>query len=133
MTVYHYAVAFLVVILIGITKAGFAGGIGVLATPLFCLVVPARQAIAVLEPGASPERTELVQSWLAAASAMQDHPEFSTTEQLMAFVPEFELLPFGGEEAVPEKLQEKVRARVEKVVADASDPGEFQSTLNMAV
>ena len=50
MTVYHYIFAFVVVILIGVGKAGFAGGTGLLATPLFCLVVPARQAVAVLLP-----------------------------------------------------------------------------------
>jgi uncharacterized membrane protein YfcA len=46
----EYAVAFVVVILIGISKAGFAGGTGVLATPLFCLVVDPRQAVGVLLP-----------------------------------------------------------------------------------
>ena len=50
MTPTHYAIAFAAVILIGIGKAGFAGGVGVLATPLFCLVVDPRQAVGILLP-----------------------------------------------------------------------------------
>lgn len=50
MTLPEYATALVVVVLIGIAKAGFAGGVGVLATPLFCLVVDPRQAVAVLLP-----------------------------------------------------------------------------------
>lgn len=43
-------IAVLVVILIGVSKAGFAGGTGVLATPLFCLVTDAHRAVAILLP-----------------------------------------------------------------------------------
>jgi uncharacterized membrane protein YfcA len=46
----QYAIGFVVVILIGIGKAGFAGGTGALATPLFCLAVDPRQAVGVLLP-----------------------------------------------------------------------------------
>lgn len=38
------------VILIGIAKAGFAGGIGVIATPLLSLVMPPTRAAAILLP-----------------------------------------------------------------------------------
>ena len=100
------------------------------------LTLQSRQAIATLEPAPSPTRDELVDSWLAVAGEMQNHPGFSDTEQLMAFVPEFELLAFNaGEngESIPPTLQDKVRQRADTVVAAATDPGEFQSTLNMLV
>ncbi len=45
-----YLVGFVVCTLVGIAKAGFAGGIGVLATPLFCLAVDPRKAVGVLLP-----------------------------------------------------------------------------------
>jgi len=38
------------VVMIGIAKAGFAGGVGVLATPFFSLVVPPSRAAAILLP-----------------------------------------------------------------------------------
>ena len=100
------------------------------------LTLQSRQAIATLEPTPSPTRDELVDSWLAVAGEMQNHPGFSDTEQLMAFVPEFELLAFlqgENEDSIPPSLQNKVRARADTIVAAASDPGEFQSTLNMLV
>ncbi len=50
MSVDAYAIGFAVVILIGIAKAGFASGVGALATPLFCLAVDPRQAVGVLLP-----------------------------------------------------------------------------------
>lgn len=40
----------LVILLVGISKAGFAGGLGVLATPLLLLQFPPTQAIALLLP-----------------------------------------------------------------------------------
>ena len=46
----EYVVAALVVVLIGVSKAGFAGGTGVLATPLLCLVIDPRQAVGILLP-----------------------------------------------------------------------------------
>ncbi len=98
------------------------------------LTLQSRRAIECLEPAPSPSRDDLVESWLSVAAKMQDHPEFSDTEQLMAFVPEFELLSLQkaqNGDSIPSILQDKVRARVEEVVADSSDPGEFQSTLNM--
>ena len=49
MTVEQYIFAALVVVLIGLSKAGFAGGTGLLATPLFCLVVSPHQAVGVLQ------------------------------------------------------------------------------------
>lgn len=39
-----------VIILVGISKAGFAGGLGVLATPLLLLQFPPREALALLLP-----------------------------------------------------------------------------------
>ncbi len=100
------------------------------------LTLQTRSAIEVLEPEPSAGRDELVQAWLSAAVEMQNHPRFSATEQLMAFVPEFELLGYQGHvegEPVPDALRDKVQTRAERVVAEASDPGEFQSTLNMTV
>lgn len=100
------------------------------------LTLQSRSAVDLLEPEPTAGRDELVQAWVTAAVGMQEHPEFSATEQLMAFVPEFELLSFQGHtegEVVPDALREKVRTRAESVVADPGDPGEFQSTLNMVV
>jgi hypothetical protein len=99
------------------------------------LTLQSSEAIGVLEPEPSPSRDELTNLWLSSADAMQNHAKFSATEQLMSFVPEFELRPLlpDGREAVPTALQEKVRKRAERVVSEASDPGEFQSTLNMVV
>jgi len=98
------------------------------------LTLQSRRAIECLEPAPSPSRDDLVESWLSVASEMQNHPEFSDTEQLMAFVPEFELLSLQrgqNGESIPSTLQDKVRTRVDVIVADSSNPGEFQSTLNM--
>ncbi len=100
------------------------------------LTLEARRTIETLEPEPSQGRAELVARWLAVAEKLQDNSQYSATEQLMSFVPEFELhaLEAGdGDDSVPPALQEKVRARVAPVVAGASDPGEFQSTLNMLV
>jgi thioredoxin-related protein len=100
------------------------------------LTLQSRRTIETLEPDSSPERDELVAAWLSAADAMQNHREFSDTEQLMAFVPEFELLEFQSDrddDVIPPVLQEKVRARVPRTLAGSSDSGEFQSTLNMLV
>jgi len=100
------------------------------------LTLESRRAIETLEPERSPGRDELVAAWLAATEKLQSNPQYSETEQLMAFVPEFELhaLQAGdGDEPIPASLKDKVRARVAPVLAGASDPGEFQSTLNMLV
>lgn len=100
------------------------------------LTLQSRRAVEALEPEPSIGRDELVEAWVSAAVEMQEDPRFSATEQLMAFVPEFELLPLQGHvegEPVPDELREKVRARADRVVAEADDPGEFQSTLNMTV
>lgn len=100
------------------------------------LTLQSSRAVGVLEPEPGAGRDELADAWSAAAVEMQDHPGFSATEQLMAFVPEFELLSLAGHAAgdpIPQTLQDKVRARAEKIVAEADDPGEFQSTLNMTV
>ncbi len=46
-----FSIAAVVVILIGVSKAGFAGGTGVIATPLLCLVLAdPKDAIALLLP-----------------------------------------------------------------------------------
>jgi hypothetical protein len=100
------------------------------------LTLQSRRAIQALEPEPGPGRDELVDAWLAVAEEIQVHPEYSATEQLMAFVPEFELLSLrdsGSDETVPASLQNKVRARVEPVISGAAESGEFQSTLNMLV
>lgn len=100
------------------------------------LTLRSRHAVESLEPAPSPERDELVGAWLTAAARMQRHPEFSTTEQLMAVVPEFELLSLSeghGAGSIPAELQQNIRSRVDEVVASSSDPAEFQSTLNMLV
>ena len=39
-----------VILLVGISKAGFAGGLGVLATPLLLLQFPPKEALALLLP-----------------------------------------------------------------------------------
>ena len=99
------------------------------------LTLQSSQAIGALEPEPAPTRDELVELWLSSADAMQNHPDFSATEQLMAFVPEFELLPPAevADGKIPSALREKVKSRAESVVAGSHDPGEFQSTLNMVV
>jgi uncharacterized membrane protein YfcA len=45
-----YTVAALAIILVGISKAGFGGGTGILATPLLAMVFPASEAIGILLP-----------------------------------------------------------------------------------
>lgn len=45
-----WAICIICVLFLGIAKAGFAGGIGVIATPLMTLVMPASQAIGILLP-----------------------------------------------------------------------------------
>ena len=100
------------------------------------LTLESRRTIETLEPEPSVGRAELVARWLAVAEELQNNSQYSATEQLMAFVPEFELNALqagGGGDAVPLPLQNKVRARVAPVVAGAPDPEEFQSTLNMLV
>lgn len=100
------------------------------------LTLQSKSAVEILEPEPSSGRNELVSTWVAAAAEMQGHPEFSATEQLMAFVPEFELLSIQGHvegEPIPDALRDKVLTRADRVVAEADDPGEFQSTLNMVV
>ncbi|HOC44437.1 MAG TPA: thioredoxin family protein [Thermoanaerobaculales bacterium] len=124
-------------------KASLRSGlVGLLASPelwpdnKIFLTLEARRTIETLEPAPSAGRAELVARWLAVAQELQRNPQYSATEQLMSFVPEFELhaLQAGdGDVSVPPALQNKVRARVAPVVAGASDPGEFQSTLNMLV
>ncbi|MEN8164457.1 MAG: thioredoxin family protein, partial [Acidobacteriota bacterium] len=98
------------------------------------LTLQSAATVATLAPEANAGRDELVALWLASARSMQDHPEFSDTERLMAFVPEFELVsPTGGsgEDEVPTELQERIQQRVQELTVEPHDPGEFQSTLNM--
>lgn len=45
-----YAVAIPAVLIVGVSKGGFGAGIGIIATPLIALVVPASQAAAILLP-----------------------------------------------------------------------------------
>ncbi|RJP25810.1 MAG: sulfite exporter TauE/SafE family protein [Candidatus Omnitrophota bacterium] len=45
-----YAVAGLAVIITGIAKAGFGGGVGIVATPLMILVVPSTEALGIMLP-----------------------------------------------------------------------------------
>jgi uncharacterized membrane protein YfcA len=45
-----WVTAVLAVILVGIAKAGFGGGVGVIATPLLALTIPVAQAAALLLP-----------------------------------------------------------------------------------
>ncbi len=100
------------------------------------LTLQSRRTIEVLEPVPSTRRDQLVEAWLAVAKEIQNHPEYSATEQLMAFVPEFELHALqtrNGDGPIPPSLAKKVRARVEPILAGSSDPDEFQSTLNMLV
>jgi len=49
-TLVVWAASIACVILVGIAKAGFAGGIGVVAVPLLCLVMPPSKAVAILLP-----------------------------------------------------------------------------------
>ena len=45
-----YIVAFFAVLIVGIAKSGFGGGLGVLAVPMMALVIPPLQAAAILLP-----------------------------------------------------------------------------------
>ena len=45
-----YAVAFPAVLLVGLSKSGFASGFGSLATPMMALVIPVPQAAAIMLP-----------------------------------------------------------------------------------
>jgi uncharacterized membrane protein YfcA len=47
---WHFALAGLAILFIGISKAGFGGGIGILVTPVVALVFPPSEAIGVLLP-----------------------------------------------------------------------------------
>ena len=47
---YFWITAILAVILVGIAKAGFGGGVGVIATPLMALTIPVADAAALLLP-----------------------------------------------------------------------------------
>jgi uncharacterized membrane protein YfcA len=49
-TIEVYSVAALAIVLVGISKAGFGGGTGILATPLMAMVFPASEAIGILLP-----------------------------------------------------------------------------------
>jgi hypothetical protein len=45
-----YPIAVLAILIVGISKSGFGGGLGVLAVPLMSLVIPPPQAAAILLP-----------------------------------------------------------------------------------
>lgn len=45
-----YAIAVVAVLIVGIAKSGFGGGLGVLAVPMMALVIPPLQAAAILLP-----------------------------------------------------------------------------------
>jgi uncharacterized membrane protein YfcA len=47
---YPFLITALAVIFVGVSKAGFGGGAGLLATPLIAMVMPAREAVGVLLP-----------------------------------------------------------------------------------
>jgi len=49
-SVWHLALAGLAILFIGISKAGFGGGIGILVTPVVALVFPPTEAIGVILP-----------------------------------------------------------------------------------
>ena len=49
-SVLFYTLAFLAIIIAGIAKSGFGGGLGVLSVPLMALVIPPVQAAAILLP-----------------------------------------------------------------------------------
>jgi protein disulfide-isomerase len=75
-------------------------------------------------------------AWRAVAVELQNHPGFTVSEQLYAFMPEFDLLALEAEPddpSVPVSLQQKVASRVQDALAVADEPGELQTVLNMAV
>jgi uncharacterized protein len=47
---FFYPVAVIAILVIGISKSGFGGGVGVLAVPLMSLFIPPQQAAAILLP-----------------------------------------------------------------------------------
>ncbi|MBN1482235.1 sulfite exporter TauE/SafE family protein [candidate division KSB1 bacterium] len=49
-TTLFYPIAILAILIVGISKSGFGGGLGVLAVPLMSLVIPPPQAAAILLP-----------------------------------------------------------------------------------
>ena len=49
-TTLFYPLAILAILIVGISKSGFGGGLGVLAVPLMSLVIPPLQAAAILLP-----------------------------------------------------------------------------------
>ena len=63
---WFYAVALPAVLLLGLSKSGFGGGVGALAVPLMALVVPVPQAAAILLP------VLLLADMLGLASLMRD-------------------------------------------------------------
>ncbi len=100
------------------------------------LTLRARHVVSVLEPEPSPGRDELVARWRTVARELQDHPDFTASEQLYAFMPEFDLLALeatSDDPTVPASLVQKVETRVEEALAGANEPGELQTVLNMAV
>lgn len=50
MSQYDFAIASLAVLLVGLSKAGFGGGAGMLATPILALVFPPKTALGVMLP-----------------------------------------------------------------------------------
>ena len=49
-TILFYPIAIIAIFIVGISKSGFGGGLGVLAVPLMSLVIPPPQAAAILLP-----------------------------------------------------------------------------------
>jgi len=49
-TALFYPIAIIAILIVGISKSGFGGGLGVLAVPLMSLVIPPPQAAAILLP-----------------------------------------------------------------------------------
>jgi uncharacterized protein len=47
---FFYVVAILAVLINGVSKVGFGGGLGVMSVPLLCLVISPRQAAAIMLP-----------------------------------------------------------------------------------
>jgi uncharacterized protein len=48
--VYFWIIASVAVVFVGIAKAGFGGGVGIVATPLLALVISVSDAAAILLP-----------------------------------------------------------------------------------
>ena len=49
-TTLFYPIAVIAILIVGISKSGFGGGLGVLAVPLMSLIIPPQQAAAILLP-----------------------------------------------------------------------------------